>query len=250
MAVIITTTNKISCYFIREYKGMVCANQVVGANVIADIFANWTDFVGGNSGAYRSCLDDLFLDVRKQMITKTESLGANAILGVRFTFNEISGKNKSMLMVSGYGTAALIEPDNIERMEKIYKLNTLYAEGLLSEEQLEEEKQKVSCLHDNFMPNSIIDYGGDTQSVSPSTEQESNEGWEIKELSNLWKLSEEGISEAEVPFILKGNTNKEVLENLLKDELYNEAGKFYMQYSNASASEAYDYIFSIIRGVQ
>ena len=245
MAVIITTTNKISCYSVLEYKGMVCANQVVGANIIADISASLTDFVGGNSGAYRNILDDLFSDVRKRMISKTELLGANAILGIRFSFNEISGKNKSMLMVSGYGTAALIEPDNIERMDKLHKLKTFYSEGLLTEVQYEEEKKKLSDLYENFMSDCEAEYDIDMPNVNGVVSNKSNEGEEIDGLGNLWKLSVDGIIEAEVPFKLKGNSNEEVLKNLLKDELYNEAGKFYMQYSHANASEAYEYIFSL-----
>ena len=70
MGVIITTTNNISCYSIKEYRGAVCANQVLGANVFADFLASWTDFLGGKSGAYRDVLDELFADVRKQMIDK------------------------------------------------------------------------------------------------------------------------------------------------------------------------------------
>ena len=122
MGVIITTTNNISCYSIKEYRGAVCANQVLGANVFADFLASWTDFLGGKSGAYRDVLDELFADVRKQMIDKATDLGANAILGFRLSFNELSGKQKSMLMLSGYGTLALVEPNKFERLEKIQKL--------------------------------------------------------------------------------------------------------------------------------
>ena len=76
MGVIITTTNNISCYSIKEYRGAVCANQVLGANVFADFLASWTDFLGGKSGAYRDVLDELFADVRKQMIDKATDVGA------------------------------------------------------------------------------------------------------------------------------------------------------------------------------
>lgn len=37
---------------IREYLGVVNANIVIGANIIADFAASFTDFFGGNSGSY------------------------------------------------------------------------------------------------------------------------------------------------------------------------------------------------------
>lgn len=35
---------------------------------------------------------------------------ANAIVGVHFDFDEVSGKGKSMFMVTAYGIAVIIEP--------------------------------------------------------------------------------------------------------------------------------------------
>ena len=238
MGVIVTTTNKVPCYSVKEYKGMV------GANVIADIFASWTDFVGGKSGAYRNRLDDLFSDVKSHLIVRAEELGANAILGVRFSFNEISGKNKSMFMLSGYGTSALIEPDKVERMEKIHKLNIFRSEGLISEEEYNDEKKRLINTYDNFISESI-EYSDDELEDASDLQDESEEDTEIDGLGNLWKMSIEGIADAEVPTKLKGNTKDEIIRNLLKQELYNEAGKYYMQYEKVDASTAYDYILSI-----
>lgn len=244
MAVIITTTNKISYYSIKEYKGMICANQVFGADIISDFLASWTDFLGGKSGTYRNQLDDLFNDVKNQLVARAEELGANAILGMRLSFSEVSGKNKSMFMMSGYGSAALIEPDNIERLEKLHKLNVYLTEGLLSEEQYNKEKQKLSDLYDNFVIQSESQLKADLASEIEVAKNEGKQG--IDGFDNVWKLSVEGILKAEVPFKLRGNNNDEVMNNLLKEELYNEAGKFYMQYTHKNADEAYDYIFSLI----
>lgn len=244
MGVIITTTNKISCHTVKKYKGMICANQVVGANVIDDIFASWTDFFGGNSGAYRDRLDELFSDVKNQLIVRAEELGANAILGLRFSFNEISGKDKSMLMLSGYGTSAIVEPDNIERLEKIHKLNTFLTEGIISEEQYNDEKNKLLSLYDKIVFEGF-EYSDAELEENEDQQNETEDTQEIEGLGNLWKMSIDGIIKAKVPFKLNGRTNEEVLNNLLKDELYNEAGKFYIQYAKVDAATAYDYILSI-----
>ena len=242
MGVIITTTNNISCYSIKEYRGAICANQVLGADVIADIFASWTDFLGGKSGAYRQVLDELFADVRKQMIEKATDAGANAILGVRLCFNEISGKQKSMLMLSGYGTLALVEPNKLERLEKIQKLNSFLSEGLITQEEFDEEQKKLSSMYENFI------FDDTTQNIEDfiDTNVAEVQGNTEQFFDNIWKLSVEGIQNAELPFVLKGKTGKEVLGNLLKEERYNEAGKYYMEKSKVNANAAYEFIFNII----
>lgn len=242
MGVIITTTNNISCYSIKEYRGAVCANQVLGANVFADFLASWTDFLGDKSGAYRDVLDELFADVRKQMIDKATDVGANAILGFRLSFNELSGKQKSMLMLSGYGTLALVEPNKFERLEKIQKLKSFLSEGLLTQEEYDEEEKKISSMYENFIFDDTTQSIEDFIDMNVSTEQDDSE----QIFDNIWKLSVEGIQEAELPFVLKGNTSKEVLGNLLKEERYNEAGKYYMEKSKADANAAYEFIFNII----
>lgn len=43
---IITTTNILDGFKIDKYLGLVSANQVVGANIIADFFASFSDVFG------------------------------------------------------------------------------------------------------------------------------------------------------------------------------------------------------------
>ena len=214
----------------------------LGANVFADFLASWTDFLGGKSGAYRDVLDELFADVRKQMIDKATDVGANAILGFRLSFNELSGKQKSMLMLSGYGTLALVEPNKFERLEKIQKLKSFLSEGLLTQDEYDEEETKISSMYENFIFDDTTQSIEDFIDMNVSAEQNDSE----QIFDNIWKLSVEGIQEAELPFVLKGNTSKEVLGNLLKEERYNEAGKYYMEKSKVDANAAYEFIFNII----
>ncbi|MEN8708964.1 MAG: heavy metal-binding domain-containing protein, partial [Paracoccaceae bacterium] len=55
---IVTTTPSIEGHPIREYKGIVVGEAIMGANVVRDIFASITDVIGGRSGAYESKLAD------------------------------------------------------------------------------------------------------------------------------------------------------------------------------------------------
>lgn len=153
---IITTTHKIAGYKIESYLGLVNANQVIGANLIADFMASFSDVFGGSSGAYRERLDVLYKDVKNLLEQKANSIGANAILGVHIDFDEISGKGKSMFMITAYGTAVIITPEveklkKIERYDvyqKLYNLAKFKEAGVITDEQYEAEKSNIILSHE------------------------------------------------------------------------------------------------------
>ena len=49
---ILSTTPQIEGRPIREYKGVVTGEVIIGANVFKDFMAGLTDFFGGRSGSY------------------------------------------------------------------------------------------------------------------------------------------------------------------------------------------------------
>ena len=53
---IVTTTPTIEGHPIREYKGLVTGETIIGANFVKDFFAGIRDIVGGRSGSYESVL--------------------------------------------------------------------------------------------------------------------------------------------------------------------------------------------------
>lgn len=105
--VIITTTNSIEGAIIEKYYGLVTSSLVIGTNIISDFIASFSDFFGGMSAQYRYQLELLYDRAVKDLTHKAMVLGANAILGTRLDFDEISGKGKSMFMVSISGTAVM-----------------------------------------------------------------------------------------------------------------------------------------------
>jgi uncharacterized protein YbjQ (UPF0145 family) len=124
---IISTTNTIEGATIEKYISLVSTNVVVGANIFSDIAASFTDFFGGNSGTYQRKLQGIYDESYKQLSKKAKSIGANAIIGVRIDFDEISGKNKSMFMVSATGTAVVLSlstnmPENDSESVTSYRL--------------------------------------------------------------------------------------------------------------------------------
>ena len=52
---ILSTTPQIEGHTIREYKGIVTGETIIGANMFKDLFAGIRDIVGGRAGAYDLC---------------------------------------------------------------------------------------------------------------------------------------------------------------------------------------------------
>ncbi|MEP2263491.1 MAG: heavy metal-binding domain-containing protein, partial [Paracoccaceae bacterium] len=55
---IVTTTPSVEGKSIKDYRGVVVGEAILGANVFRDIFASITDIVGGRSGAYEKSLGE------------------------------------------------------------------------------------------------------------------------------------------------------------------------------------------------
>lgn len=79
---IITTTNTIDGRSIREYKGIVTGEAIMGANIVRDFFAGVTDIIGGRSGAYEGKLAEARQIALREMQEQAMRLGANAVVGV------------------------------------------------------------------------------------------------------------------------------------------------------------------------
>jgi len=105
---IITTTQTIEGHPIKEYKGIVTGETIIGANFVKDFFAGIRDIVGGRSGSYEKVLIKGRKTSLEEMEERAKALGANAIVGVDLDFETI-GANGSMLMVSASGTAVVID---------------------------------------------------------------------------------------------------------------------------------------------
>ena len=102
---IITTTPNIEGRTIKEYRGVVVGEAIMGANVVRDIFASITDVIGGRSGAYETKLADAHEVAMQELEESAKNKGGNAVVGVDLDY-EVVGQ--SMLMVSVSGTAVVI----------------------------------------------------------------------------------------------------------------------------------------------
>lgn len=104
---ILTTTPQIEGRPIREYKGVVTGETIIGANFVKDFFASIRDVIGGRSGSYEKVLREAKDTSMEEMRQRAQQLGANAIVGIDIDYETI-GQNNSMLMVAVSGTAVVI----------------------------------------------------------------------------------------------------------------------------------------------
>lgn len=104
---VITTTPTLEGHPIREYRGVVTGETIIGANVFKDFMASLTDFFGGRSGQYEKVLIEAKDTAMREMMQRAEAMGANAIVGIDIDYETV-GQSGSMLMVSTSGTAVVI----------------------------------------------------------------------------------------------------------------------------------------------
>lgn len=105
---ILTTTPTIEGKEIKEYRGIITGEAIIGANLFRDIFASITDIVGGRSSAYEEVLKKAKNDALAELTSNAQSIGANAVVGIDLDYETI-GNNGSMLMVSASGTAVVAQ---------------------------------------------------------------------------------------------------------------------------------------------
>ena len=104
---ILSTTPTLEGKAIREYRGIVVGEAILGANIFKDLFAGIRDIIGGRSGAYKKELARAREIAFEELKERAQALGANAVVGIDIDY-EVVGQNGSMLMVSISGTAVVI----------------------------------------------------------------------------------------------------------------------------------------------
>ena len=104
---LLSTTPQIEGRPIREYKGVVTGETIIGANFVKDFFAGIRDIVGGRSGSYEKVLNEAKETSMLEMMQRAQALGANAIVGIDIDYETV-GANGSMLMVATSGTTVVI----------------------------------------------------------------------------------------------------------------------------------------------
>ena len=99
---IITSTEAVPHKEITEILGVARGSTVRAKNIGKDIFAGFKNIVGGEIHEYTKLQADSREEAIKRMIDDAESLGADAIVGVRLTTSMVTQGAAEIL---AYGTA-------------------------------------------------------------------------------------------------------------------------------------------------
>ena len=102
---IVTTTDTIEGRRIARTLGLVRGNTIRARHIGKDITAAFRNIVGGEVSEYTK----LFAEAREQsldrMVEEAKGIGADAILGVRFTTSQVMNAAAELLV---YGTAVVL----------------------------------------------------------------------------------------------------------------------------------------------
>jgi len=103
---IISNTESIPGRQIVEFYGVVTGNTVRAKHIGRDIMAGLKNIVGGELKGYTELLTDSRMEATDRMIEQAQSMGANAVVNVRFATSSIS---QGAAELFAYGTAVRVE---------------------------------------------------------------------------------------------------------------------------------------------
>ncbi len=102
---IMTTTDAIDGKPIIRSLGLVRGNTIRARHLGRDLLAVLRMLIGGEIGEYTKLMAEAREQAIDRMIEEAEALGANAIVGLRFTPSTVSAGAAELL---AYGTAVII----------------------------------------------------------------------------------------------------------------------------------------------
>ena len=106
---LLSTTDTICEKRIVRHLGLVRGNTIRARHIGRDIMAVLRNIVGGEITDYTKLMGEAREQALDRMVEDAQRLGANAIVGVRFSTSEVMASAAEILV---YGTAVLVEPSS------------------------------------------------------------------------------------------------------------------------------------------
>lgn len=106
---IVSSANTLQSEREIEYKGLVTGESLIGSNIYKDLFSGVRDVVAGRTSAYEDELENAREEALESMKEKAEELGANAIIGLKISYDNLGGTMGNTILVTAYGTAIKYE---------------------------------------------------------------------------------------------------------------------------------------------
>lgn len=102
---ILTSANTLTSKKIIEYRGFVTGESLIGSNIYKDLFSGVRDIVGGRTSKYDEELQKARDEALDILVRKAEDLGANAVIGLKISYDNLGGTMGNTILVTAYGTA-------------------------------------------------------------------------------------------------------------------------------------------------
>ncbi len=105
VSVILTNTESVPGKEIVQFFGLVSGSTVRAKHIGRDLMAGLKNLVGGELKGYTELLHEAREDALERMTSQAESLGANAVVNVRFSTSSVA---QGAAELFAYGTAVLV----------------------------------------------------------------------------------------------------------------------------------------------
>ena len=102
---LLSSTSTLENKTIIKYNGLVNEKSLIRSNIYKDLFSGVRDVVEGRTTAYAEELDNARNEAIKTMEEKAKSLGANGIIGLKISYNNLGGTMGNTILVTVYVTA-------------------------------------------------------------------------------------------------------------------------------------------------
>ncbi len=103
---ILTNTSEIAGREVVETLGLVQGNVIRAKHIGNDIVASLRQLVGGEVTEYTKMLNEARQQATKRMVDQAESMGADAVINIRFTSAQVMQGAAEIL---AYGTAVKLK---------------------------------------------------------------------------------------------------------------------------------------------
>lgn len=126
--ILVLTTSSIEGYKIIKHFNPVTSHVVAGTNIFNEFIGGLSDVFGGRSNLFQKQIASIYDEAINKLKIDAYRQGANCILGLKIDVDEISGKGKSMFMITAIGTPILYENiDVLNQQNNIISVDYLKA---------------------------------------------------------------------------------------------------------------------------
>ena len=92
-------------YSIDKYLGIVCGDSVLGTGFLSELSVSAAVWLGNESNRFSEKIEEAREKAMYRMLVKADKLGANAMIGVSFSYSNFSG---NVIGVVATGTAVVV----------------------------------------------------------------------------------------------------------------------------------------------